>query len=378
MFVATNKPEDVTRRLLDVRGLLPFLAGFACSDSLPGRRLSKAGMLALLMERHGVEPGTAIMVGDSALDMRGGQEAGMATAAALYGYGRRGALLETGPDFVIEDAAWTRVVRLDRPEPPVWHEGRLHEQENRHQAILYAVMRQGYVSIESLAEELGVSSQTIRRDISELDRTGMLERRPGGASCRTTILNSTYDARQVEDFKDKERIARTIAEYIPDNSSIFLTLGTTVEVIAYALLERSGLMVITNNVVAALTLNKKTDFEVVLASGYMRKSSNGLVGESTIEFVNGFQCDYVITSTGGISEADGHLLDYHTADVSVAQCMMRNANKVLLAASRSKIGRQAVVRVAPLKTVDVLFTNSPVPSRLEEVAQAAGVELIAC
>ena len=210
-----------------------------------------------------------------------------------------------------------------------------------------------------------MSSQTIRRDISELDRTGMLERRPGGASCRTTILNSTYDARQVEDFKDKERIARTIAEYIPDNSSIFLTLGTTVEVIA-------------NNVVAALTLNKKTDFEVVLASGYMRKSSNGLVGESTIEFVNGFQCDYVITSTGGISEADGHLLDYHTADVSVAQCMMRNANKVLLAASRSKIGRQAVVRVAPLKTVDVLFTNSPVPSRLEEVAQAAGVELIAC
>ena len=204
------------------------------------------------------------------------------------------------------------------------------KQENRHQAILYAVMRQGYVSIESLAEELGVSSQTIRRDISELDRTGMLERRPGGASCRTTILNSAYDARQVEDFKDKERIARTIAEYIPDNSSIFLTLGTTVEVIAYALLERSGLMVITNNVVAALTLNKKTDFEVVLASGYMRKSSNGL------------------------------------------------ANKVLLAASRSKFGRQAVVRVTPLKSVDVLFTNSPVPPRLEEVAQAAGVELIAC
>ncbi|WP_308776729.1 DeoR/GlpR family DNA-binding transcription regulator [uncultured Bilophila sp.] len=252
------------------------------------------------------------------------------------------------------------------------------KQENRHQAILYAVMRQGYVSIESLAEELGVSSQTIRRDISELDRTGMLERRPGGASCRTTILNSTYDARQVEDFKDKERIARTIAEYIPDNSSIFLTLGTTVEVIAYALLERSGLMVITNNVVAALTLNKKTDFEVVLASGYMRKSSNGLVGESTIEFVNGFQCDYVITSTGGLSEADGHLLDYHTADVSVAQSMMRNANKVLLAASRSKFGRKAVVRVAPLKSVDVLFTNNPVPPRLEEVSQAAGVELIAC
>lgn len=252
------------------------------------------------------------------------------------------------------------------------------KQENRHQAILYAVMRQGYVSIDRWLRSSGCRRRPSGGTFPSWTGRGCWSCRPGGASCRTTILNSTYDARQVEDFKDKERIARTIAEYIPDNSSIFLTLGTTVEVIAYALLERSGLMVITNNVVAALTLNKKTDFEVVLASGYMRKSSNGLVGESTIEFVNGFQCDYVITSTGGISEADGHLLDYHTADVSVAQCMMRNANKVLLAASRSKIGRQAVVRVAPLKTVDVLFTNSPVPSRLEEVAQAAGVELIAC
>ena len=81
-------------------------------------------MLALLMERHGVEPGTAIMVGDSALDMRGGQEAGMSTAAALYGYGRRGALLETGPDFVIEDAAWTRMVRLSGGAAGL-HEGRI-------------------------------------------------------------------------------------------------------------------------------------------------------------------------------------------------------------------------------------------------------------
>ena len=249
--------------------------------------------------------------------------------------------------------------------------------ENRHQAILYAVMRHGYVSIESLSEELGVSSQTVRRDISELDRTGMLERRPGGASCRTTTINNTYGNRQVEDIKEKERIGKAIAQYIPDDSSVFITLGTTLEVIAYALLERNGLMVITNNTVAALTLNKKTNFEVVLASGYMRKSSNGLVGESAIEFVNGFQCDYVIMSVGGISEADGHLLDYHTADVSVAQAMMRNANKVLLAVSRAKFGRQAVVRVAPLKETDVLFTGDPVPPRLAELATGEGIEVIA-
>lgn len=72
------------------------------------------------------------------------------------------------------------------------------------------------------------------------------------------------------------------------------------------------------------------------------------------------------------------LLDYRTADVSVAQAMMHNANKVVLAVSRSKFGRHAVVRVAPLKKVDVLITHTPVDERLETLARAAGVELISC
>lgn len=247
---------------------------------------------------------------------------------------------------------------------------------NRQQAILYAVMRQGYASIDSLAAEFGVSAQTVRRDIMELDRTGLLERRPGGASCRTTILNSSYSQRQVEDFKAKERIAQAIVREIPDNSSLFLTLGTTVEVLAYALLERSGLMIVTNNVVAALTLNTKPDFEVVVASGYMRKSSNGLVGETAIEFVKGFQCDFTITSCGGISDSDGCLLDFHTADVSVARTMMERSGKVFLAASASKFGRQAVVRVAPLSRVDTLFTSKPAPPRLEELCRAVDVRCV--
>lgn len=251
------------------------------------------------------------------------------------------------------------------------------KQVSRHQAILNALLRSGYVSIEALAEELCVSTQTIRRDLNALDETGLLERKPGGAIPRIrNTINSSYDARQYEDVDEKERIARAIADYVPDNCSLFLTLGTTIEVVASRLLERSGLMIITNNTVAALTLNKKTDFEVILASGYMRKSSNGLVGSSTLEFVNGFHCDYLVTSVGGINEQDGYLLDYHTADVSVAQGMMRNAQKVLVAASRNKFGRHAVVRVAPLKKVDVLFTGDPAPDRLRTLAANAGVHLM--
>lgn len=247
---------------------------------------------------------------------------------------------------------------------------------DRQEAILYAVRRQGYASIESLAREFGVSAQTVRRDIMDLDRRGVLERRPGGATCRTTILNYDYSQRQVEDFSVKEKIARSIAAQIPDNSSIFLTLGTTVEIVAYALLKRSGLMIVTNNVVAAMTLNTKPDFEIVLASGYMRKSSNGLVGESTIEFVKGFQCDYTITSIGGISEKDGCLLDFHTADVTVARAMMNNSGKVFLAASSAKFGRQAVIRVAPLSAINTVFTDAPAQARFLDLCRTANVRCV--
>ena len=250
------------------------------------------------------------------------------------------------------------------------------KKEKRQDLIMYAVMRSGFVSIDTLSEDLGVSPQTIRRDLDLMDRNGMLERVHGGASCRTSTFNSSYEKRQVEELREKERIGRRIAEYIPDNCSVFLTLGTTVEVIANALLAKSGLMIITNNTVAALNLNKKADFEVVLASGYMRKSSHGLVGASTIDFINGFQCDYLITSAGGINAKDGCLVDFHNADASVTQVMMKNSKKILLALSPDKFDRNAVIRMAPLKSIDALFTCPPVPRRLEELCREADVELI--
>ncbi len=111
VFVATNKPADVTHRLLTIKGLLPYISGAACSDSVAGRQISKGEMLRLLMKRHGVLPEDTVMVGDSVYDMQGAREASVATMAALYGYGRREALLETAPDFVVEDVAWQHVLR---------------------------------------------------------------------------------------------------------------------------------------------------------------------------------------------------------------------------------------------------------------------------
>ena len=117
IYVATNKPEDVTRSLLFHKELLPHVADIACCDSVAGRQITKRDMLLLLMERHAVQSGQVVMIGDSVYDMLGGKQAGVATIAALYGYGQREALLETHPDYVVESASWPHVLRWPEQQP---------------------------------------------------------------------------------------------------------------------------------------------------------------------------------------------------------------------------------------------------------------------
>ena len=73
LFVATHKPEAAAQRMLTLKGFMPFLEGVGCTDSLPDRQLCKKDIIRLLMERHALDPASMVMVGDTALDIRGGK-----------------------------------------------------------------------------------------------------------------------------------------------------------------------------------------------------------------------------------------------------------------------------------------------------------------
>lgn len=109
VYVATNKPLFVTKRLFDIKGLLPYFTDIICSDSVEGQRISKSRMMQLLLERHQLCREETLMVGDTVLDMLGAKEAGIASLAALYGYGDNEKLLASRPDFVAEDPAWLQL-----------------------------------------------------------------------------------------------------------------------------------------------------------------------------------------------------------------------------------------------------------------------------
>lgn len=131
------------------------------------------------------------------------------------------------------------------------------KQTQRHNGIIELVKQQGYVSTEELVEHFSVSPQTIRRDLNELAEQNLILRHHGGAALPSSSVNTPWHDRKATQTEEKERIARKVAEQIPNGSTLFIDIGTTPEAVAHALLNHSNLRIVTNNLNVANTLMVK-------------------------------------------------------------------------------------------------------------------------
>ncbi len=234
------------------------------------------------------------------------------------------------------------------------------------------VRRHGFVSIDALAQQLAVTPQTIRRDINELCEDAQLQRYHGGAGLPSSVENLAYSTRQVLCLEEKVRIARELARHIPDHASLFINIGTTTEEVAKALLDHTGLRIITNNLNVAGILSGKEDFEVIVTGGVVRARDRGIVGEATLDLIRQFKVDVGVIGISG-NDAEGELLDFDYREVRVAQAIIEQSREVYLAADHTKFGRNAMVRLGNIAQVDALFTDRPPPAAMRGMLAATEV-----
>lgn len=245
----------------------------------------------------------------------------------------------------------------------------------RHEKILNRVQTLGYVSIEDLARECNVTPQTIRRDLNTLSDQGLLRRYHGGAGLSTTVENIGYSERQILCLEEKRTIARSVAERIPSRASVFINIGTTTEEIARALVNKTGLRVITNNLNVAVILSRNPDIEIYMAGGVVRNRDCGITGHATLDYINQFRADFCIIGISGIAD-NGDLLDFDYREVMVARAIITNSSTVILAADHSKFGREAMVRLGHIADIDELFTDSQPPGAMKELLRKNRVKVI--
>lgn len=244
----------------------------------------------------------------------------------------------------------------------------------RQQEILNLVQQQGFVSIETLAQNFNVTPQTIRRDINDLCDQQLLTRYHGGAGLSSSVENVAYAARQVMNLEAKRSIAAMTAKQIPDRASIFINIGTTTEEVAKALQNHHGLRIITNNLNVAAILRSNPTFEIIIAGGSVRQRDGGITGEATIDFIHQFKVDFGIIGISCV-DADGTLLDFDYHEVRVAQAIIENSRQVFLVADHSKFDRCAMVRLGHIGQLDALFTDRRPPAHIETILMENNVSL---
>jgi DeoR family glycerol-3-phosphate regulon repressor len=246
----------------------------------------------------------------------------------------------------------------------------------RQLGILELVRSSGTVRVEVLAERFDVTVQTVRRDLTRLADEGLLSRYHGGVHrAHSTTENIAYRQRLSLHRAAKQRIAKAVAQAVPEGCSLSLNIGTTIEAIAAELVHHRGLRVITNNLNVAATLADNPNCEVIVAGGVVRARDRAIVGEAALHFISQFKVDIGLIGISSI-EPDGSLRDFDYREVSVARGILQNSRAIWLAADHSKFHRSAMVEVGTLDQVDRLFTNQPPPYPFDSLLVNAGVDCV--
>lgn len=236
--------------------------------------------------------------------------------------------------------------------------------------ITQAVRQGGTVLVGALADEIGVSETTIRRDLSELEAEGVLRRVHGGALA-LDYRDDPFQVVATVNADAKSAIGARCSDMVADGQTVILDIGTTAARIAEALRGRR-LTVVTSNLVAVDILADEPDIDVIVLGGLLRREYRSLVGFLTEDALRQVRADILFLSTSGV-RSTGDVMDSTVVEVPVKRAMLAASERVVLAADASKFPGHGSARVAGPDEIDVLVTNGSLDTATRSSLIAAGV-----
>ncbi|WP_108483371.1 DeoR/GlpR family DNA-binding transcription regulator [Oceaniglobus ichthyenteri] len=249
------------------------------------------------------------------------------------------------------------------------------KKDKRRAALMAIVEERGYITLSEVAAALGVSAQTIRRDMTELEKLGRVKRTHGGITFTGALDQRAWHQRQRSQTVEKKVIAEQIADLVTDGATVFLDIGTTCEEVAVALLARRNLKIVTYSIRSAAIFDNREDFTVAIPGGIVRHIDGAILGAGGDDFISQFRFDYAILAVSGI-DMHGTLRDDDEFEVLRVRTAMAHARQILLALTTDKIGTGGLVKLCDLGEIDVVVTNDQLPSPILSIAMENNVEVI--
>jgi DeoR family glycerol-3-phosphate regulon repressor len=181
-----------------------------------------------------------------------------------------------------------------------------------------------------------------------------------------------YEARRFIAAEEKRAIGKAAAALIPNQSSLFINIGTTTEEVAANLMGHEELLVITNNLNVAMLLYRHPTIEVIVAGGVVRRTDGAVVGSSAVDLIRQFKVDTAVIGASAIDE-DGALLDFDYREVQAAQAIIANARSDA-GRGLDKTRRSAPVRIAHLSQIQTFVTDAP--PRIASICHHRGIGVV--
>jgi DeoR family transcriptional regulator, fructose operon transcriptional repressor len=250
--------------------------------------------------------------------------------------------------------------------------------EERQQAIAALVAERGRLAVSAVAEQFGVTTETVRRDLATLERSGMLRRVHGGAvpAGALTLVETGLGERHGTRTEQKRKIAAAALDLLPGmDGSVILDGGTTTMALAEVLPPDRRLYVATNSVPVAARLSASSGITLHLLGGRVRGITQTAVGDATVRAMADLRVDVVFLGTNGISPGHGFSTP-DEAEAATKRAMARAAQRVIVLADSSKLGREHLVRFAAVEDADVLVTDSEADPGLVAELETMGIEVL--
>ena len=234
--------------------------------------------------------------------------------------------------------------------------------EQRAELILQELLRNGEVAVDVLAKQLKVSEATIRRDLSELERQGLLLRSHGGAMPVAPMLYepfrhlSSFQEQEEKCAAEKRRIGLLAASLIADGEIIAIGAGTTTTQIARSIRHRKGITVLTNALNVAMELSHLADIKVCMTGGNLSGDWFALVGDVAQRNVGEMFVDKVFIGVDGVHAEHGLTTNYPD-QAAIHRAMMRQARQRIIVADHRKIGIVGASVIWPASDFHVLVTD---------------------
>ena len=248
--------------------------------------------------------------------------------------------------------------------------------EQRKQRILDLLKENDSVRVTNLSRQFGVSEVTIRTDLEDMEKKGLLSRVHGGAvSSYKPYYSMNLNQRLETNQKAKVAIAERVAELIQPNDTVMLNAGTTTLLVFRRFPANYNLSIVTNSISIALEASGNPNYNVILVGGSVNTKYQFTYGNDAVRQLQKYHADKLILSVDGIDAHQG-FTTYYNKEATVDVAMIEQSDCCIVAADHSKFGHSAFAKISDLSVADYIVTNGQLGQEISEILHENGVTVL--